>query len=1105
MTAVALAMVIGLSYTGYPVHAQEETEINPPATVEDVAEQEQDDSPDETETATEKNEITENENLTENEELSANANAVTAGTEALGKITTYAENNAGSFHVTGGTAETDWTYDSDENTLTFNNSGTYTITGDGQETAERIIVSDNFNGTITIENINIRSNCAFEVKNTATLTLMLVGNNTLTSTGSAGLLFENATTGKLIIDSDTAGSLTTTTSSWISAGIGGGNRTSGNNITINGGTITTTGDNGAGIGGGDRASGNNITINGGTVTATSSEGAGIGDGCGAYFYGSGSNITITGGSVKASSISPTPTDGKGDNVYLARIDNLSGVHSVTVDNATYTRAGDHPDDGAFYLYLTGEAHTIEVNGKSTSIQWDSDNSRFVTSDSEFINLPLEISSTAINADWFYDINDRTFNLLSGNDYTITGGGTEVNCRIIVADNFSGTVTLENVNINGTGEIVSLGENTHLTLKFNGENNLSTTGQVAAISTTYESSSLTFDSDTNGILNVTASSGVAIGGWSNTYNITFNGGTINASGYTYQQSDIGVPLYGNGTTAKNIVVNGGTVNCLKSALGNSYGGNKFYSCGCQITINGGTVTAPCIGGSTNTENTKVTINGGSVKGKIQTYGTLTDSNNNVYLVKLDNLSGVNEVTVDGTTTYTRNSDHPDDGAFYLYLTGENHIITTTKGDYTAQWISDSNSFKVSAPKPTVTIQSKTATSITVQPLADIDTYGEAEYRINNTDWQSSNVFTELAANTEYTVHARYKGNESYLQSEAESTTVTTMKDGNTLINAEKPTGLTGVYGQKLSDVSLADTDWTWSNGETALAVNTISYSARFNTTDYENEYDFSNVSGYNSSSHYVEIDLTVTVSQATNEWTSELSIADWTYGQAASTPTATARYGNVVFAYSDSENGTFATDVPTESGTWYVKATVAGTADYTGLEAVTNFEIKKADSTISFNEGVSIGKEYNGEAVEITADDVTKTGSTNDVDFSWQQKEDDDWTDLTFAPVNAGSYRVIASVKEDRNFKGASATIEFAISQTTNEWTSELSIEDWTYGQKASAPTATAQYGDVTFTYSDKKDGTYTDTVPTDAGTWYVKASVAGNENYTGLETVKNLT
>ena len=252
-TAVVMAMTLALTTatatSSIPVYAQEDAEINPSVTAKDITEPEQGDSLDETETTTEEIEIADNELETESEEMSDVVNTITAGTETFGEITTYAENNAESFNVIGGTAGIDWTYDSDANTLTFNNSGTYAIIGDGQETAESIIVSNNFNGTITIENINIKSACAFEVKNTATLTLMLEGNNTLTSTSSAGILFDNSVTGHLIIDSNTAGSLTAAGAAYC-AGIGGGRSGSGSNITINGGTVTATGSYGAGIGGG---------------------------------------------------------------------------------------------------------------------------------------------------------------------------------------------------------------------------------------------------------------------------------------------------------------------------------------------------------------------------------------------------------------------------------------------------------------------------------------------------------------------------------------------------------------------------------------------------------------------------------------------------------------------------------------------------------------------------------------------------------------------------------------------------------------------------------------------------------------------------------------
>lgn len=247
---------------------------------------------------------------------------------------------------------------------------------------------------------------------------------------------------------------------------------------------------------------------------------------------------------------------------------------------------------------------------------------------------------------------------------------------------------------------------------------------------------------------------------------------------------------------------------------------------------------------------------------------------------------------------------------------------------------------------------------------------------------------------------------------------------------------------------------------------------------------------------------VTPIYGTNRWLSDLIISDITYGETPS-PSAVAKIGTPTYTYATEENGTYTSAAPITAGTYYVKATVSYGGE--SLEAIKKFEIEKADSKIAFVNGFSLDKQYDGNAVTIGSDDLTKTGSTNNVTFTWKQKDGDDWTNLSSAPASAGSYRVIASVAEDSNFKGASATLEFAISKTTNEWTSELSIKDWTYGQTASTPTAEAKYGNVVFTYSDSEDGTFTTDTPTTAGTWYVKATVAGNDNYNGLESIKEFT
>ena len=83
-------------------------------------------------------------------------------------------------------------------------------------------------------------------------------------------------------------------------------------------------------------------------------------------------------------------------------------------------------------------------------------------------------------------------------------------------------------------------------------------------------------------------------------------------------------------------------------------------------------------------------------------------------------------------------------------------------------------------------------------------------------------------------------------------------------------------------------------------------------------------------------------QTANSWTKELSIDNWVYGETAKTPSATAKYGTVVYTYSSEKNGTYTAEVPKNAGTYYVKATVAAVENqYTGLEAVKEFKIEKA--------------------------------------------------------------------------------------------------------------------------------------------------------------------
>lgn len=74
--------------------------------------------------------------------------------------------------------------------------------------------------------------------------------------------------------------------------------------------------------------------------------------------------------------------------------------------------------------------------------------------------------------------------------------------------------------------------------------------------------------------------------------------------------------------------------------------------------------------------------------------------------------------------------------------------------------------------------------------------------------------------------------------------------------------------------------------------------------------------------------------------SDFSILNWEYGKTPSTPTATALFGEIVYTYASTIDGTYVEEVPTEIGTYYVKATVVEGETYSGCEEIISFDITK---------------------------------------------------------------------------------------------------------------------------------------------------------------------
>ena len=216
--------------------------------------------------------------------------------------------------------------------LTIESSGKYYVYGTGEETENETVVKGNIQVEMILDNVKVRGSKsraygAIRVMNGATLTIKLVGSNSLVGCNSApGIEVSEGNT--VIItsyegDGKTTGYLKAQTggSTFImgSGPVGKGGAAIGaagtygsgtstprtlGNIIIKGGTIDATGlHGGAGIGGAYNSSTGSIKIEGGIVRARTQEwdagysgGAAIGGGFGGYVP----KIEITGGTVTAS-------------------------------------------------------------------------------------------------------------------------------------------------------------------------------------------------------------------------------------------------------------------------------------------------------------------------------------------------------------------------------------------------------------------------------------------------------------------------------------------------------------------------------------------------------------------------------------------------------------------------------------------------------------------------------------------------------------------------------------------------------------------------------------------------------------------------------------
>ena len=191
-----------------------------------------------------------------------------------------------------------------------------TITSNGNQTGNTITIKadDGTTANVTIKDTNISTgSAAIKTEGKGNVNLNVEGTNTVTS-GAQHAGVEKSNEGNLTIGSESGNGKLTANGGMYGAGIGGGARGDGTDITISGGEVTANGGiNSAGIGGGLRASGRDITISKDSQVKAAGGAGDSWDGCGAAIGNGGYNhwgYEPVDGSEKEPDISGLYTTGK---------------------------------------------------------------------------------------------------------------------------------------------------------------------------------------------------------------------------------------------------------------------------------------------------------------------------------------------------------------------------------------------------------------------------------------------------------------------------------------------------------------------------------------------------------------------------------------------------------------------------------------------------------------------------------------------------------------------------------------------------------------------------------------------------------------------------
>lgn len=243
-----------------------------------------------------------------------------------------------------------------------------------------------------------------------------------------------------------------------------------------------------------------------------------------------------------------------------------------------------------------------------------------------------------------------------------------------------------------------------------------------------------------------------------------------------------------------------------------------------------------------------------------------------------------------------------------------------------------------------------------------------------------------------------------------------------------------------------------------------------------------------------VTLKFAVTKATNEITA-LALDGWVFGETANTPTAAAKFGTPTFTYGATADGEFSETVPTAAGNYFVKATVAATANYDGAEKTAEFKIAHANATLTNMPAAVANLVYTGSAQELVTAGVADGGT-----MQYKLGTDGTWSSDIPTATNAGEYTVYYKVLGDDNHGDiAEASVTVGMAKANSTFSKLPSDPDLHYTGEMQALLIAGETTCGTIWYK-LDDGEWTTTIPTEINAvgHNVYYKIVGDDNHNDL-------